>query len=490
MNQRFLETLYIKNKSGQKVRFTPNRAQRDYGKHRTGRDLILKARQLGFTTYEQLRKLERVLLKPNITSCTLAHQFGKTQDIFMITKYAWDNLSEDFKGFYKIRYDSAKELFFSNTNSRYFVDMNVRSGTVQDLHISEVAFIKDMEEIFAASFEAVPKGGSITLETTANGLNTFADLWNDTVQGKTEFTPHFYNWTWDIDYYTNPPEDSRWKEDYKVLAKKYNLISDIQEAHNLTDEQFYWYYEKAIRLKEQVKQEYPTVPEEAFLSSSISVFNLYEVAQLKLPEPIRQARGIRIFREPEVNHKYIIGCDTSEGLGGDRTTMQCWDFTNENKLVQVASFQDANIRPDQVADLLIYLGKMYNNAFLIPERNSSGLTTVIKLQESGYRNLFVNTTIDKKTAQRKNEYGWRTTASNRDVMVDDFIEYFEEGKLEINDVETVQEMKTFVRKKNGFREHEDGYHDDNLFANFLAIQGRKYYRDIKFQSFPRGMLGI
>lgn len=479
MKKRLINKFFIKDKHGNKILFKKNLAQEHYEKHRTGRDLILKARQLGFTTYEQLRKLEKVLLEENITSATVSHRFDKSTDIFRITKFAWDNLPPSFKAMYKIKYETVRELTFDNRGCRYFVDMNIRSGTVQDLHVSEMAFVNDIDGLFTSTFEAVPKTGIITIESTANGLNRFNDLWTGAVNGKNEFTPHFYNWTWDKEYYEITPETNAWKDDYKVLANKFQLLPDIQSDFQISDEQFYWYYLKVLRLGENVKQEYPTIPEEAFLSSSMSVFDLFKVNQLKAGNSIRTVKGVLIFEEPLAGHRYIIGCDTAEGVGGDNTSIEVWDFTDGDKVKNVASFQDSMIRPDQVADVLIHLGRIYNDAYIIPERNGSGLTTVLKIQENGYRNLFVNRQIDKRANKVLNEYGWRTTRSNRDMMVDDFVEAFEAESLIINSPYIIQQMKTFVRKENGFREHDDGYHDDNLFASFLALQGNKHHRTTK-----------
>jgi hypothetical protein len=494
MNENFnndlLYNFSIKNKNAEKVLFTPNKAQLDYLKRRTGRDYILKARQLGFTTLEQLRKLKRVLLEENITVVTVAQKKSKAQEIFTIVKFAWDNLPEEFKEAYKVKYDNVRELDFGMNASKYYVDIDLRSGTVQDLHISELAYIKDIESLFSSSLEAVPKSGTIAIETTANGLNRAYDLWREAVEGKNEFTPHFYNWTWDEGYFETPPEDSKWKEEYKLLAKKYNLIYDIQNKHQLSDKQFYWYFLKARRLKERTKQEYPTISEEAFLSSAISVFDLFKVSQLKAGNVIRTEKGVKIYQEPKKDHKYIIGIDTAEGLGGDNTALHIWDVTDNSNLIEVASLVDPNIRPDQTAQVTIDLGNEYNEAFVIPERNGSGLTTVLKLKEKGYKNLFVNRQIDKKTQKQKNEYGWRTQSSNRDLMIDDFIEFFENDNLTINSQELIQQMKTFVRKSNGKREHDEGYHDDSLFASFLVVQGIKFYRDNEYKFYDRSRLGI
>jgi hypothetical protein len=431
---------------------------------------------LGFTTDAQLWGLEKALTNRDITIATLAHKQTRLEKIFQMSKFAWDNLDDSIKKLYDVKYDNVRELSFSATGSKLYVALDLRGDTIHHLHISELNFMKDLQDKFAESLEAVPKNGTITIESTANGLNAGYDVWRDAVEGKNEFTPHFYNWTWDESYIETPPESNSWKDDYKFLAKKYNLISNLQQDYQLSDPQFYWYYLKVVRLKEKTKQEYPTIPEEAFLSSSVSVFDLYGVSQLKAVNPVTSLKGVDIFEEPIKDHKYIIGCDTAEGTGGDSTSIEIWDLTDAENIKEVGSFADSMIRPDQTADMLVSLGRIYNDAFLIPERNGSGLSTVLKIQDKGYRNLFVNKTIDKQTQKSKHEYGWRTKGGNRDLMIDDFVELFEEGKLIINSQRLIQEMKTFVRKDNGRREHDEGYHDDCLFASFLAIQGNKYHR--------------
>ena len=467
----------IRTKEGKVQRFKHKKAQLHYEENRTGRDLILKARQMGFTTYEQLRKLEKVLLRDTYTSATVAHQFGKTKDIFRITQFAWENMPPEFRMMYKVKYDSAKELSFANTGSRYFVDINIRSGTVQDLHVSEVAFIKDIDDLFASTVETVPANGDITFETTANGLNRFHDLWQEAVKGNNEFYPHFYNWTWDEGYRTKPPDSKQWKQHYKQMASEYGYIEDVQSRFNLDDWQFYWYYLKARRLKKKLTQEYPLMPDEAFLSSSSAVFDLFLVNQMVAGEVIEKKDNVLVFEKPIKDADYIIGADTSEGVNNDYNTMEGWRVEKETgKLINAFSFQDNNMRPDQLADLMCKWGHSYNEAFLIPERNNSGITTAIRIQKNDYRNVFINQTTDKKTNKTKNEVGWRTMASNRDMMVDDFIEAWEEGMIEIKSPYIIKDMRTFVRKENGLREHDDGFHDDNLFGGFLGNQGKKFHK--------------
>ena len=82
--------------------------------------------------------------------------------------------------------------------------------------------------------------------------------------------------------------------------------------------------------------------------------------------------------------------------------------------------------------------------------------------------------IDKKTLKRTTTLGWSTNSATRDPMIDDFIALFEDQYLEINSAVTISEMKTFVKKENGKREHADGKNDDSLIAAMIALQMRKY----------------
>lgn len=470
---KLIDNFQIKTKEGNKVKFQMNKAQIHLYQNRTGRDIILKARQLGFTTLFQLLNLREALLVPNTTSATIAHKKKSANDIFKIAKFAWDTLPRDFKTLYDIKYDTTRELEFGAIKSRYFVDIEARGGTVQDLHVSEAGFIKDFPDFVASTFGAVPKDGRIVLETTANGFNHFYDFWQEARNGKNGFTPHFYNWTWDINYKETPPEDSKWIDEYQEMARAYNLISDIKNRLNLTQEQFYWYFQQARIFRHKVKQEYPCTPEEAFLTENHSVFDLYKVSQLTTQSILDTLQGFKIYKNKIDGHSYILGVDTAEGVEGDATGMVVIDATD---LEVVAVFHDNTIRPDQTAKNAIMIARHYNDAFIVPERNGSGLTTVLKLQEYGYNRVYRDRSVDKISNEVRDKLGWQTTKPSRDLMIDDFVEIFEAGEIGINDPEIIAQMMTFVRKDNGRREHDEGKHDDLLFALFMAVQGLKYHK--------------
>lgn len=469
----YADAFYIRNKDKKRELFKRNKAQLHFNENKSGRDIILKARQLGFTTEIQLNFLDHTLYEEFTTSATIAHDRESAQKIFRIGKFAWDNLDEQIRQDFDVKFDNVRELFFDLNQSNYFVGLHARGATIHRLHISEAGFVKDFDELVASTFEAVPKEGTIVIESTANGFNHFYDLWREAKNGKNEFKPHFYNWTWDEDYISTPPEDDGWISEYQEMARAYNLISDVQNRLSLTREQFYWYFLKARRLKSVVKQEYPCTPEEAFLTENHSVFDLYKVSQLTTQSILDTLQGFKIYKNKIDGHSYILGVDTAEGVEGDATGMVVIDATD---LEVVAVFHDNTIRPDQTAKNAIMIARHYNDAFIVPERNGSGLTTVLKLQEYGYNRVYRDRSVDKISNEVRDKLGWQTTKPSRDLMIDDFVEIFEAGEIGINDPEIIAQMMTFVRKDNGRREHDEGKHDDLLFALFLAVQGLKYHK--------------
>ena len=476
---RILNGFKIRTKDKKLIKFKKNKAQEYFEKHKTGRDIILKARQLGFTTYIQLNYLEKALYYPNSVSATIADKAENANKIFRIGKLAWDNLDENFKSLYDLKYNNVKELYFDALNSGYFVGTNMRSGTVNRLLMSEVAYMKNYSETVAGSMEAVPKDGEIALESTANGLNEFHDEYQQAKEGKSEFKPFFFNFTWDDNYRESPPKSDDWIDQYKELARNHNLVLDPVKDFNLDSSQFYWYFNKARRLKAKVKQEYPLSDTEAFLSDSGSVFDLFAVAQLKARTPVDMFKNVKIYEQPVKDGVYIIGGDPAKGTGNDGSALEVLRVLDNGSLKQVASYWDDKIRPDQLGKKTIELAKFYNSAFVVPERNV--LSYVIELQNSTYDNIFINRQVGKKTEKQKNEMGWNTTGANRDLLIDDFIEEWEEGHIEIVDSNTISEMKTFVRKDNGRREADSKRHDDSLFGLFLGVQGRKYHRSREAQ---------
>jgi hypothetical protein len=185
--------------------------------------------------------------------------------------------------------------------------------------------------------------------------------------------------------------------------------------------------------------------------------------------------GLNMWEVPDVTKKYVIGLDPSDGAGSDFSCIDVWELEG---LKQVAQFY-GKLRPDELAELAAEIGHFYDGsdtrgAFVGIENNM--LTTILMFSKI-YDNYYYETRIDERTAKKTKKIGWSTNMKTRDVMIDEFNIFFDEGHLTIRSKITINEMRTFVRDaESGKREHAVGKHDDSLFAAFIAIQMRKFYR--------------
>jgi hypothetical protein len=470
----FNDYFLIQNKDGNRQVFRPNAAQmrlREYQKTHN-RILLLKARQLGITTHEKMDDLDVALVQHDKHVLTIADNIDNAEAIFKKIKYAFDNLPPLVKETMAVRYNSIRELEFAATNSSIKVDTSARSGTFQRVHISEFAFFSPdkVNDVLEGTFPAIPASGYLIIESTANGFNHFSQLWSDAEAGKNEFCPVFINWTVAPEYTLEPAPGQDVLGEYAEIARDFELYPDPMAQFGITVGQLNWYMQKARILRHKVKQEYPFDALECFLATGKFVFNQSRVKAIQPQVPVKVLEGVDIYIDVQPGHEYVVGIDTSEGTENDASGLLVYDKADMDF---VGAFRDDTIRPDQLGVKAMAIGKYFNEALLIPERNNTGLTTVLTIHNAGYKNLFLEVSIDKQKQTEKETMGWRTTATNRDMMIDEYNRLFEEGQLGIFCPHMVREMQTFVKKPNGKREHENGFHDDMLFAAFLCIQGAK-----------------
>lgn len=263
---------YIKNAQGEKVQFKMNWAQEILWKELHYCDVILKARQLGITTFFSILLLDKVLWSDNIQAGIIAHTLGDAQDIFADKlKYAFDHLHPALRPYFHAVGDSAKELSFSH-GSTIRVGTSLRGSTLQYLHISEFGKIcakypERAREIITGSLNTVHAGQRIFIESTAEGKEgPFYDICEQ-ARKKTgqnlsplDFKFFFFPWWKHPEYHLS--ESATIPQDLKdYFAKLY--LQNIK----LTEEQKNWYAKKSEIQKENMLQEFPSTPDEAFSAS-------------------------------------------------------------------------------------------------------------------------------------------------------------------------------------------------------------------------------
>lgn len=271
---------YIKDKRGRKVRFKMNWAQQELYDDMWYLNLVLKARQLGMTTFIQIFFLDRCLFNSNVNAGVIAHNREDAQKFFKDKiKFAYENLPQELKDARPATNDSAGELVFSNGSS-IKVGSSMRSGTYQYMHISEFGkvcakFPDRASEIITGALNTIVAGQFVFIESTAEGAyGSFFEMCKDAEEmqqkgqtlTKMDYKFWFFPWWRHPDYILNDQiEVSSANDAYFEELKKYDIV--------LTDGQKNWYNKKQKEQKLKMKQEYPSTPTEAF--EQVSEYAVY-----------------------------------------------------------------------------------------------------------------------------------------------------------------------------------------------------------------------
>jgi hypothetical protein len=308
---------YITDKEGRKVLFKTNWAQESFFDEMHHLNLILKARQLGFTTFIQIFMLDACVFNSNVRAGTIAHTLGDVQTIFRDKiRLPYDNLPDQIKDAVHPIRDSANELALSN-NSSIRVGVSMRSGTLQYLHISEFGKIcakypDKAREIVTGALNTIQAGQWAAIESTAEGKEgPFYDMCQRAQTAQrlgSEMTPldwkfHFYPWWKHGEYQIDPARviiPGHLDEHFAKLEAQGITLTPGQKA---------WYAKKYEDQQEDMKREFPSTPEEAF---EAAVEGAYYANQLALAE-----RDKRITSVP---HEPTVPVETWWDLGMDDCT--------------------------------------------------------------------------------------------------------------------------------------------------------------------------
>ena len=311
--------LKVLDKDKKLVPFIWNKAQRDFNSKRTNRDLVLKARQLGFTTYIQGELFRRAVTKTT-TSITLSHLSDATDKIRMMADRYYDNCKfGDIQP--ERKYANAALTTYPEFDSSCSIgtagSLNVgRGDTFTDIHGSEVAFWKDAESIMSGAMQ----GGNpdVVLESTPNGAQGyFYELCMEAMTGHSVWKLHFYPWWWDTAYRLDLAEGEKIKYDDEE--------KELVRLHSLSDEQIKWRRNKILELKDKFKQEYPEDPTTCFLTSG----NSYFFTGISI-DKINNIFTAPMEMEYQEGHEYYAGLDW--GQSTDFTDMPVLDATTKTQV--------------------------------------------------------------------------------------------------------------------------------------------------------------
>lgn len=278
----------IRDKTGKIVDFEMNEGQEEFLLNRHGMDVILKARQKGFTTVIQLDMLDDCLFIPNTSAGVIAHKLDDAKAFFADKiKFAYDRLPDDFKKeiaaeFESIKFDeqdAADSMKFSNGSSLR-VGTSLRSGTLQYLHVSEYGklcakYPEKAREVRSGAFNTVQAGQKIVVESTAEGqAGDYYDMCqkaealeqSGSPLSALDFKFHFSPWFTSDEYWLDPEGVVITSEMAKYFDEIEPYVIEVL-GRPLNDGQKAWYAKKSDQQGDDMKREFPSTSKEAFEQS-------------------------------------------------------------------------------------------------------------------------------------------------------------------------------------------------------------------------------
>ena len=466
--------LSIDGKDGKVVPFHFNAVQRYFHTHKGYRNIILKGRQLGVSSSILADMFMDCITIPNMTCAVVSHETRATQRLLDRVQFYYDRMPEPKP---LIGAESRSEKTFPDLHSSIYVGTAgarafSRGDMIRRAHLSEIAFYEDGAKLLSGIEDSVPLTGELTLESTPNGENNiFYERWRDAREGKSPYKPFFFPWWMGGDFRiprdcTDPKIQELLRPDDIGELAYTDEEQDLVERVRLSEDQIRWRRFKINEKGANFWQEYPENEVDCFSMTGDPVFDQVLLTDYAnhCYQGERHQCGWQFWLPPTPNTSYLIGADTSPGAQkGSYSAAAVLD----NKWQVVATFQ-ARIEPHTFAGILKDMGKWYNNAEIIVERNFTGYAVLEQLHD--YGNIFYQR--DFTTGKIMPQKGWWTNDSTRDLMLTVAKEKLEQTR--IWDVNLVRQLRSYkyIKMRTKYRETAQSY-DDLAMALMMAMVIRK-----------------
>ena len=454
----FISSMYIYNKQSSRLSFFDlNSAQHQLLEvlQSSNRIIIPKARQLGISTLIRAYFFKQAYcaVEPQ-TWAVISHTYNSAEHLARMDKTFYKHLPPKCQ----------KPLSKSNTRHTIFggsgAGLSVytaggrggtRSFSASAAHLSEFAFYADQEEVLAQTLATVGEG-QVVIESTPNTAgDKFHQLIEESLRGENDWTVLFLPWFSNSAYRATP------KRNYKPTKVDLKLMDE----HGLDIEQIYWRRKQIQTLGiAKFRREYPGTIEECFMASSTPWFDR---ESLKMVEaiPSGKNRVQRALKEPNPQERYIMGVDVSAGVGSDYSAITVISLATRQP---VYHYESNEIRPTALADVIVRIADMYNEAIVLVEANEHGRSTLTRLEMLGYRNLW--------TDEKGNYFTQRK--ATRTPIFEMLRDQIENRSFDALDERLIEQMKLFHWDEVKQRpDHPKGQHDDLLMSFGLALWGCK-----------------
>jgi hypothetical protein len=477
--------LKVRTREGKIEPLRANAAQRLFEARRGRQNIVLKARQMGITTWVAARFFLRTITEPGTLTLQVAHTQGAAEAIFRSVERMWRHLPVELReGRMRRSRANAGQMVFPELDSEFRVgsacDPNVGRGlSVQNLHCSEVSrWEGDAAETLAGLRAALAPTGELVMESTPNGAyGAFYNEWLTGVEadgaGETAgpvasredaVVRHFLPWWMEPAYVGAPVRAEEMTDEECVLVAR----------HGLSREQIGFRRGLESRYGALRSQEFAEDAESCFRATGACCFDVDAIERrlLAAPEPQEKRRGgaLQVWLPVVSGNEYIVAVDTAGGgAEGDFAAVQVVEAKTG---LQCAELQE-RLRPSELAHVAAMLATEYGGATVAVERNNHGAAVLAYLETNErYTRLY----------RQRGEAGFLTNAATKPEMIARLGSLLEHSSERFMSRRLLGECRTFVAGERGRTEAARGAHDDLVMAMAVAQAVRAEWLEGRMRS--------
>jgi hypothetical protein len=446
--------LRVRDREGLHCRLIANPAQRLFEARRGRRNIILKARQMGITTWVAGRFFLKTIGKRGVLTVQVAHTREAAESIFCIVQRMWENLPRALREGPLVRSRAnVGQMVFPALDSEFRVisaaDENAGRGlTIQNLHLSEVSrWPGDASATLAGLRAALAPDGEMTLESTPNGASgAFYDEWMRAEENG--MVRHFFPWWMEPKYVAVPATDLRGDE--LELMQRHNLSAEHIGYRRTLEQSF-----RGLRC-----QEFAEDAVSCFKASGQCCFEIAAIesrlAALREPPERRRNGALHVWLPALKGKEYLVAVDTAGGgADGDFAAIQVIELSTG---LQCAELRE-RLGTLELAKVGAGLAREYGGAMIAVERNNHGHAVLAYLDSmERYARVY----------EQDGVAGWLTTAGSKPAMVSRMGALLAEQPELFYSKRLLEECRTFVTGGNGRMGAANGSHDDCLMAMAVA----------------------
>ncbi len=459
--------LRVRDREGNETPLWANAVQREFERRRGRQNIVLKARQMGMTTWVAGRFFLKTITARGVLTVQVAHTREAAEGIFRIVQRFWECLPEELReGPLRRSVANAGQMCFPALDSEFRVvsagDENAGRGlTMQYLHCSEVSrWSGDAGATLAGLRAALAPGGELVMESTPNGAyGCFYEEWGRAQEQRVSLSAcqlvsglaadhlvvrHFFPWWMEEGYVGAPVVDLREEEKRLVLA------------HGLTAEQIGFRRGLEASFRGLRSQEFAEDAESCFKATGECCFEIGAVESRlsEVRDPIETRRGgaLQVWLPPLPGKEYLVAVDTAGGgADGDFAAVQVIEVESG---LQCAELQQ-RLGTLELARVSAELAREYGRAMIAVERNNHGAGVLAYLDSvERYAKVYEQSGVS----------GWLTTAGSKPGMVSRMGALLVESPRMFFSRRLLGECRTFVVMGGGKTGAASGTHDDCLMA--------------------------